>query len=112
MLSILFLMTMAVVMTMFFFVVARPPAQRALVRGRHNLTGVPVASDQVRKLLAARAATSDREKTLLNRFLPDTHEILTRIEAAGKKWTVKQYYIGSGIAAVVPFLGLMIVGLV
>jgi len=117
MLSIVFLMGMAAVLTIFFFVLARPPAQRALarrlarVRGRHNLNGEPVANEQVRKLLAARTGTARAEKTLVNRFIPDSHEILTKIEAAGKKWTVKQYFIGSAIAAAVPFLGLMIVGL-
>jgi tight adherence protein B len=117
MLTALFMMVMAVVMTMFFFVVARPPAQRAFarrlssVRGRHNVSGEPVVNEQVRKLLAARAMPLNRERTLFTRLLPDPADIQRRIEAAGKKWTVQNFYIGSGIAAAVPFLGLNIAGL-
>ncbi len=113
----LFMMVMAVVMTMFFFVVARPPAQRAFnrrlsaVRGRHNLSGEAGVNEQVRKLLASRATMVRREKTLLNRFLPDPADIHQQIEAAGKKWTVRQYFIGSGIAFAVPLLGLVALGL-
>lgn len=117
MLTMLFMMVMAVVMTMFFFVVARPPAQRAfarrlsVVRSRHNVNGEPGVNEQVRKLLASRATLVRREKTLFNRFLPDPADIHQQIEAAGKKWTLRQYYIGSGVAFVVPLFGLMIVGL-
>lgn len=117
MLTALFMMVMAVVMTMFFFVLARPPAQRAFakrltaVRGRHNVSGEPAVNEQVRKLLASRAAKVQREVTLLNRFLPDPADISRKIEAAGKKWPVRNYFIGSGIAAAVPALGLMIAGL-
>ncbi len=117
MLTLFFMMVMAVVMTMFFFVLARPPAQRALarrltsVRGRHNVTGEPVVNEQVRKLLASRAAPVRREQTLLTRLLPDPVDIQRRIEAAGKKWTVRNYFIGAGIAAAVPFVGLSIAGL-
>jgi len=113
----LFMMVMAVVMTMFFFVVARPPAQRAFarrlsaVRGRHNLSGEAGVNEQVRKLLASRASMVRREKTLLNRFLPDPADIHQQIEAAGKKWTIRQYFIGSGIAFAVPLLGLVALGL-
>lgn len=117
MLTALFMMVMAGVMTMFFFVVARPPAQRAFarrlssVRGRYNVSGEPVVNEQVRKLLASRAALVQRDKSLLNRFLPDPADIQRKIEAAGKKWTVKNYFIGSGVTAGVPFIGLSIVGL-
>lgn len=117
MLTALFMMVMAVVMTMFFFVVARPPAQRALarrlssVRGRHNVSGEPVINEQVRKLLASRATLVRRDQTLLIRFLPDPIDIQRRIEAAGKKWPVRNFYIGSAIAALVPFVGLSIAGL-
>jgi tight adherence protein B len=117
MLTALFMMVMAVVMTMFFFVVARPPAQRALarrlssVRGRHNVSGEPVINEQVRKLLASRATLVRRDQTLLTRLLPDPIDIQRRIEAAGKKWPVRNFYIGSAIAAVVPLVGLSIAGL-
>ena len=117
MLTALFMMVMAVVMTMFFFVVARPPAQRALarrlssVRGRHNVSGEPVINEQVRKLLASRATLIRRDQTLLTRLLPDPIDIQRRIEAAGKKWPVRNFYIGSAIAAVVPLVGLSIAGL-
>jgi len=117
MLTILFLMVMAVVMTVFFYVLARPPAQRALarrlstVRGRYNVSGEPAVNEQVRKLLASRATVQQRPKTLLNRFLPDPAEIIRKMEAAGKKWTLRQYFIGSGIAFTVPLFGLTIVGL-
>jgi tight adherence protein B len=117
MLTMIFMMVMAVVMVMFFFVVARPPAQRALarrlstVRGRYNVNGEPAVNEQVRKLLASRATIVRREKTLLNRFLPDPADIHQQIEAAGKKWTVRQYFIGSGIAFAVPLLALTIAGL-
>ncbi|WP_340312969.1 type II secretion system F family protein [Rhizorhabdus argentea] len=117
MITALFMMVMAVVMTMFFFVVARPPAQRSLVRrlsgvrGRYNVSGEPVVNEQVRRLLASRAATVRKEKTLFDRFLPDPLDIQRKIQAAGKKWTVKQYFIGSAITGLVPFLGLGIAGL-
>ncbi len=117
MLTALFMMVMAAVMTMFFFVLARPPAQRAFakrltaVRGRYNVSGEPVVNEQVRKLLASRAAKVQREQTLLNRLLPDPAEIARKIEAAGKKWTVRNYFIGMAIAAIVPFLGLIIAGM-
>ncbi|KQX20259.1 MULTISPECIES: type II secretion system F family protein [unclassified Sphingomonas] len=117
MLTMIFLMVMAVVMIMFVFVMARPPAQRAVarrlstVRGRYNVNGEPGVNEQVRKLLASRATIVRREKTLLNRFLPDPADIHQQIEAAGKKWTVRQYFVGSGIAFAVPLLALTIVGL-
>ncbi|RYD91332.1 MAG: type II secretion system F family protein [Sphingomonadales bacterium] len=113
----LFMMVMAVVLTMFFFVLARPPEQRALarrlssVRGRHNVSGEPIVNEQVRKLLASRTAMVRKDKTLLTRFLPDPIDIQRKIEAAGKKWPVRNYYIGSAITGVVPFAGLTIVGL-
>jgi len=116
MLTALFMMVMAVVMTMFFFVVARPPAQRAMarrlssVRGRYNVSGEPVVNEHVRKLLASRAAAAPREKTLLNGILPDAIEIHRKIEAAGKKWTVRNYFIASGITAAVPLVGLTLIG--
>ena len=117
MLTALFMMVMAMVMTMFFFVIARPPSQRALarrlssVRGRYNVSGEPVVNEQVRKLLAARSAPVRGQQTLLNRLLPASGDIQRRIEAAGKKWTVQHFYIGSGIAAAVPFFGLIVAGL-
>ena len=117
MLTALFMMVMAVVMTMFFFVVARPPAQRAFakrlssVRGRHNVHGEPVVNEQVRKLLASRASMVRKEKSGLDRFLPDPVEISRKIEAAGKKWPVRNYFIGSGITAAVPFVGGLVLGL-
>ncbi|KKC24402.1 type II secretion system F family protein [Sphingomonas sp. SRS2] len=117
MLTAMFMLVMAVVMTMFFFVLARPPAQRAFakrltaVRGRHNVSGEPVVNEQVRKLLASRAATVRKEKTLLTRVLPDPADISRKVEAAGKKWSVQNYFIGSGIAAAVPFIGFTLVGL-
>lgn len=117
MLTALFMMVMAVVMTMFFFVLARPPAQRAFakrlsaVRGRHNVNGEPVVNEQVRRLLASRAAAVRKDKTLLTRFLPDPIDINRMIEAAGKKWSVQNYFIGSGITAAVPFIGFTILGL-
>ena len=117
MLTALFLMVMAGFMTMFFFVVARPPAQRALarrlssVRGRHNVSGEPVVNEQVRKLLASRATLARKEQTLLTRLLPDPIDIQRRIEAAGKKWAVRSFYIGSGITAAVPLIGLIAAGL-
>ena len=117
MLTALFMMVMAVFMTMFFFVVARPPAQRALtrrlssVRGRHNVSGEPVVNEQVRKLLASRSAMVRKEKTLLTRFLPDPIDIQRKIDAAGKKWTVRNYFIGTGVTAAAPFVGLSMVGL-
>jgi tight adherence protein B len=116
-LSIVFLMFMAVVMTGFFFVLARPPEQRALarrlgaVRGRHNLTGEPAVNEQVRKLLANRTAPTKREKTGVERFLPDPVDIHRKIEAAGKKWSLRQYFTGQGIAFAVPLLLLPIIGL-
>ena len=112
MLTALFMMVMAVVMTMFVFVVARPPSQRAFarrlssVRGRHNVSGDPVVNEQVRKLLASRAAKVQREQTFLTRFLPDPIDIQRQIDAAGKN-----YFIGSGVTAVVPFIGLIVAGL-
>lgn len=117
MLTMLFMMVMAVVMIMFVFVVARPPAQRAFarrlstVRGRYNVNGEPGVNEQVRKLLASRATIVRREKTLLNRFLPDPADIHQQIEAAGRKWTVRQFFIGSGITFAVPLLALTLVGL-
>ncbi|KRB86124.1 pilus assembly protein TadB [Sphingomonas sp. Root710] len=117
MLTALFMMVMAVVMTMFFFVVARPPAQRAFakrlssVRSRYNVHGEPVVNEQVRKLLASRASMVRKEKSGLDRFLPDPIEISRKIEAAGKKWPVRNYFIGSGITAAVPFLGGIVLGL-
>lgn len=117
MLTIMFMMVMAVVMTMFFFVVARPPAQRAFarrltaVRGRYSVNGEGGVNEQVRKLLASRATVTRRERTLVNRFLPDPAEIGQKIEAAGKKWTVRQYFIGSAITFALPFVALAIVGL-
>ena len=117
MLTMLFMMVMAVVMTMFFLVLARPPAQRAFakrlagVRGRYNVSGEPAVSDQVRKLLASRTLTAKREETALNRFLPDPVDIGRRIEAAGRKWTVRQYFVGMGVTFAVPLLLLPIVGL-
>jgi len=117
MITALFMMIMAVIMTMALYVVARPPEQRALarrlstVRGRFNVSGEAIASEQVRKLLASRAAVVSKEKTLLTRFLPDAADIHRKIEAAGKKWSVRNYFIASGITAVVPFLGLLILGL-
>ena len=117
MLTVLFMMVMAVVMTMFFFVLARPPAQRVFakrlsaVRGRHNVNGEPVVNEQVRKLLASRAAMVRKDKTLLTHFLPDPVDINRKIEAAGKKWPVRNYFIGSGITAALPFIGFMILGL-
>lgn len=113
----LFMMVMAVILTMFFFVVARPPAQRAMarrltsVRGRHNVNGEPVVNEQVRKLLASRSAAPRQDKTLLNRFLPDPVDIMRQIEATGKKWSIRQYYIGSAIAGLLPFAVLLVVGL-
>ena len=68
-------------------------------------------SEQVRKLLAARAAPARGQQTLLNRLLPASADIQRRIEAAGKKWTVQNYHIGSGMAAAVPFIGLVVAGL-
>ncbi|ATE64853.1 type II secretion system F family protein [Rhizorhabdus dicambivorans] len=117
MLTMLFMMVMAAFMTMFFFVAAGPPAQRAFtkrlagVRGRYNVSGEPAVSDQVRKLLASRATLAKREETAFSRFLPDPVEITRKIEAAGKKWTVRQYFIGMGITFAVPFLILPILGL-
>jgi tight adherence protein B len=117
MLTMLFLMVMAAVVPVFIFVLARPPAQRAFarrlstVRGRYNVNGEPGVNEQVRKLLASRATVVRREKTLLNRFLPDPADVHHQIEAAGKKWTVRQYYTGSGIAFAVPLLLLALVGL-
>ena len=117
MLSALFMMVMAGVMTVFIFVVARPPEKRALarrlstVRGRYSVSGELAVNEQVRKLLASRAALVRKEKTLLNRFLPDPVDISIKIAAAGRKWTVQQYFIGSGITAAVPFIGLIFVGL-
>lgn len=117
MLTALFMMVMAVVMTMFFFVLARPPAQRAVarrlstVRGRYNVSGEPVVNEQVRKLLASRATLVRKEKTLLNRFLPDAVDIQRQIEAAGKKWSVKNYFIGSAVTAAVPLFGVTMAGL-
>jgi tight adherence protein B len=117
MLTALFMMVMAGVMTMFFFVLARPPAQRALarrlstVRGRYNVSGESMVSEQVRKLLASRATLVQRDKTLLTRFLPDPADVHRKIEAAGKKWPVRNFYIGAGITAAVPFIGLSVVGL-
>ena len=117
MLTMLFMMVMAVVMTMFFLVLARPPAQRAFakrlagVRGRYNVSGEPAVSDQVRKLLASRTPTAKREETAFNRFLPDPVDIGRRIEAAGRKWTVRQYFIGMGVTFAIPLLVLPIVGL-
>lgn len=113
----LFMMFMAAMATMAIFVLARPPAQRALarrlstVRGRYTITGEGQVNEQVRKLLASRAAVVQREKTLLNRFLPDPAEIHRKIDAAGKKWTVRQYFVGSGIAFATPLFGLTILGL-
>jgi tight adherence protein B len=98
-------------------VVARPPAQRAVarrlssVRGRYNVSGEPVVNEQVRKLLASRAALVQREKTLLTRFLPDAAEIQRKIDAAGKKWTVRNYFMGSGVTAGAPLLLSLMLGL-
>ncbi len=117
MLTMMFMMVMAVVMTLFIFVLMRPASQRVFarrlstVRGRYNVSGEPVVAEHVRKLLASRAATQRREKTLLNRILPDPVDIQLRIDAAGKKWTARDYFIGMGITAAIPFLGLTIVGL-
>lgn len=116
MITALFMMVMAVILTMFFFVLARPPEQRALarrlssVRGRHNVSGEPVINEQVRKLLASRTMVR-KDKTLLTRFLPDPVDIQRMIEAAGKKWTVRSYFIGSAVAGIIPFAGLSIAGL-
>lgn len=117
MLTMFFMMVMAVVMTMFFFVLARPPAQRAFtkrlatVRGRYNVNGEPAVSDQVRKLLASRASTAKRDESFLGHFLPDPADITRRIEAAGRKWTVRHYFIGMGVTFALPFLMLPIAGL-
>ena len=117
MLTALFMMVMAVIMTMFFFVVARPPAQRALarrlstVRGRYNVSGEPVVNEQVRKLLASRTAVVRKEKTLLDHFLPDPADIQRKIEAGGRKWPVRNYFIGSAITAAMPLLGAVAAGL-
>jgi len=117
MLTILFMMVMAVVMTMFLYMLARPPAQRAVarrlssVRGRYSVNGENAVNEQVRKLLASRAAVVHRERTLLNRFLPDPADIQQKIEAAGRKWSVRRYFIGSAITFAVPLLLLTVVGL-
>ena len=114
---LLFMTFMAAMVTMAAFVLARPPAQRALtrrlstVRGRYSVNGDTPVNEQVRKLLASRAAVVQREKTLLNRFLPDPADINRKIDAAGKKWTVRQYFVGSGIAFAMPLFGLTIAGL-
>ena len=117
MLTAFFMMVMAGVMTVFIFVVARPPERRAVarrlstVRGRHNVGGEAAVNEQVRKLLASRAAMVRKDKTFLNGFLPDPVDISIKIAAAGRKWTVRQYFIGSGITAAVPFFGLLFAGL-
>ena len=117
MLTALFMVVMALVMPMFCFMLARPPAQRAFarrlssVRGRHNLAGEPIVAEHVRKLLASRASLVRKDKTLLNRFLPDPVNIDRKIQAAGKKWTVRHFFIGSAAASALPLLGLSVAGL-
>jgi len=118
MISILFIMAMAVAVTVMLYMLARPASQRvfarrlSMVRGRHAIGGEAVAGEQVRRLLASRGAMqAARKKTLLTILLPDANELTKRMEAAGKKWTAKQYYIASGVAFVVPFLGLIVAGL-
>lgn len=117
MLTALYMMVMAIVLTLFLFVLARPPAQRALarrlssVRGRHNVSGEPVINEQVRKLLASRAVLVRKDKSFLTRLLPDPADIQRTIDAAGKKWTLRDYFVGSAIAAAIPFVGLVAAGM-
>jgi tight adherence protein B len=104
-------------MLLMAWLLVQPQAQRAkarrlaAVRGRHNVSGEAVVSEQVRKLLMSRAAIAKGKPTLMMRLVLDPHEIQRRIEAAGKHWPVRHYYIGSGLAAGIPFFALLIAGL-
>lgn len=118
MIAILFIMTMSVAVTVMLFMLARPASQRVFarrlstVRGRYSVGGEAVVGEQVRRLLASRgAAQVARKKTLLTILLPDPVDLTKKIEAAGKKWTAKQYFTASAIVGVVPFLLLVVVGL-
>lgn len=118
MIGMIFMMVMAVAVTVMLYMLARPASQRVFarrlstVRGRYKAGGEAVAGEQVRKLLAMRSAQqAASKKTLLNVLLPDPVEVSRRIEAAGKKWTAQQYFIASGITGAVPFLLLLVVGL-
>ena len=118
MIPILFIMTMATATTVALYMLARPASQRVFarrlstVRGRYSVAGDTVVGEQVRKLLASRnTQQAARKKTLLTIFLPDPADLTKRIGAAGKKWTVRQYFIASAVIGVVPFLLLALIGL-
>lgn len=79
---------------------ARAQTRRlAAIRGRHNVNGEPAVNEQVRKLLASRNATIRRRK-LIHLLIPESEDLLKQIEAAGKHWTVPQYFLASGAAGI------------
>lgn len=87
----------------------RAQARRlAAVRMRHNVGGQAVINEQVRKLMSSRAAISATQKSFLKRIVPDPVDLKRYIEAAGRQWTVQQYFIGSGVIALVPAALLLI----
>ncbi|RVT95072.1 type II secretion system F family protein [Sphingomonas crocodyli] len=90
--------------------IARPASARAKARrlasikSRHATAGEAVVSEQVRKLLSSRAALAARQGSLFASLVPGPADLALRIDAAGKDWTPKQFYIVSAAAGFVPFV--------
>jgi tight adherence protein B len=106
-------MPLAGVVVMLIIVAMAPGAKRAqarrlaAVRMRYNVGGQAVVNEQVRKLMSSRAASSAAQKPFLKRIIPDPDDLRKYIDAAGRQWTVRQYFIGSGVVALIPMMLLL-----
>jgi tight adherence protein B len=90
---------------------ARAQTRRlAAIRGRHNVNGEPAVNEQVRRLLASRNITAKR-RSPIHLIIPESEDLLKQIEAAGKHWSVPQYFLASGAAGIVAFILTLIAGL-
>src|SRR5205814_9958033 len=107
-------MPLAGTLVVLIVMVMAPGARRAQVRRlaavrmRHNVGGQAVINEQVRKLLSSRAAISATQKPFHKRIIPDPADLKKYIEAAGRHWTVQQYFIGSGVIALIPTAFLLV----
>ena len=111
---LLFALFSSVIVLGVFALMSGPSSDKQLksrivaVRQRHSESALSKVEAQMRKSVANRQTR--QMGGAIGRILPDAVQLQKRLSATGKKWTVRQYGIASGIVAVVALTLLLLKG--